>query len=114
MVFCGLKIDGCFGLKFYRNETMNGFSYHSLLQYHVLPELRQWNGGSLATLVWQQDGAPCHVTNRNMQYLDSQFGDSHQQEIYPRKGLASTFTGSEPIRLLFWGVSQGEGIHSMA
>ena len=54
---------------------MNGFSYHSLLQYHVLPELRQWNGGSLATLVWQQDGAPCHVTNRNMQYLDSQFED---------------------------------------
>ena len=75
MVFCGLKIDGSFGLKFYRNETMNGFRYHSLLQYHVLPELRQWNGGSLATLVWQQDGAPCHVTNRNMQYLDSQFGD---------------------------------------
>ena len=23
----------------------------------------------------QQDGAPCHVTNRNMRYLDSQFGD---------------------------------------
>lgn len=75
MVFCGLKSDGSFGLKFYRGETMNGDRYHSLLQYHVLPELRHWNGGSLATLVWQQDGAPCHVTNRNMRYLDSQFGD---------------------------------------
>ena len=46
--------DGTFGLKFYKNETMNGARYHSLLQYHVLPELRQWNGGDLDRLVWQQ------------------------------------------------------------
>ena len=62
-------------MKFYRNETMDGNKYHSLLQYHVLPELRQLNGGNLDGMVWQQDGAPCHVTNRNMRYLDSQFGD---------------------------------------
>ena len=47
MVFCGLKQDGTFGLKFYRNEAMNGPGYHALLQYHVLPELRQGNGGDL-------------------------------------------------------------------
>ena len=72
---------------------MNGPLYHRLLQYHVLPELRQWNGGNLDRLVWQQvfvssfqgavytfenawqDGAPCHVTNANMRYLDSQFAE---------------------------------------
>ena len=47
MVFCGVKKDGTFGLKFYRNESMDGPKYKALLQYHVLPELRQGNGGNL-------------------------------------------------------------------
>ena len=75
MVFCGVNRDGTFGLKFYRNMAMDGPSYHSLLQYHVMPRLRQWNGGDLDRLVWTQDGAPCHVTDQNMRYLDRQFGD---------------------------------------
>ena len=75
MVFCGVNRDGTFGLKFYRNMTMDGRAYHSLLQYHVMPRLRVWNGGDLARLVWTQDGAPCHVTNQNMMYLDRQFED---------------------------------------
>ena len=54
---------------------MDGRAYHSLLQYHVMPKLRVWNGGDLARLVWPQDGAPCHVTNQNMMYLDRQFED---------------------------------------
>ena len=57
MVFCGLRQDGTFGLKFYRNQTLTGVTYHSLLQYTVLPELRNWNGGNLDQLYWQQDGA---------------------------------------------------------
>ena len=54
---------------------MNGQRYHSLLQYHALPELKAWNNGNLDNLWWQQDGAPCHVTNVNMRYLDSQFAN---------------------------------------
>ena len=75
MVFCGLRQDGTFGLKFYRNQTLTGVTYHSLLQYTVLPELRNWNGGNLDQLYWQQDGATVHCTDRNMRYLDNQFGD---------------------------------------
>ena len=75
MVFCGLKRDGAFGFKTYENQSMNGQMYHSLLQYTVLPELRIRNGGNLDGLWWQQDGAPCHVTQRNMIYLDHQFQD---------------------------------------
>lgn len=71
MVFCGVKRDSTFGLQVYQNETMNGPRYHRLLQYHVFPELRQWNGGNMAGLYWMQDGAPCHCTNANMVYLDS-------------------------------------------
>ena len=75
MVFCGLRQDGTFGLKFYRNQTLTGVTYHSLLQYTVLPELRNWNGGNLDQLYWQQDGATVHCTDRNMRYLDNKFGD---------------------------------------
>ena len=51
MVFCGVKRDGTFGLRIYRNETMTGPSYHSLLQHTVFPELRNWNDGNLNRLV---------------------------------------------------------------
>ena len=54
MVFCAIRRGGTFGLKFYRNETMNSKIYHALLQHHVLPELRLWNGGSLDNLIWRE------------------------------------------------------------
>ena len=48
LVFCGVRRDGTFGLKIWRDmERMNGERYHSLLQYTVLPELRVINGGNL-------------------------------------------------------------------
>lgn len=73
LVFCGIKASGLFGLKFYRNETMNAAKYKSLLQYHVLPEVRANNGGNLDNLTWTQDGAPCHTERRNIAYLHRQF-----------------------------------------
>ena len=75
MVYAGMKRDGTFGLTFYRNESMNGTKYKRLLQYKVLPELREWNGGNLDGIWWQQDGATCHNTKTNMAYLDRQFQD---------------------------------------
>ena len=47
---CGLKVNGTFGIKVYRNQTMNGALYHSLLQFTALPELEIRNGGNLNTL----------------------------------------------------------------
>ena len=73
MVFLGMHRDGTFGLFVFRNENLNGQGYHRLLQYHVLPGLRIWNGGNLDRLWWQQDGATVHVTDANMRYLDRQF-----------------------------------------
>ena len=70
MVFCGVRSvlrhkyrdsqevfhrrDGTFGLSVFRNVNMNRHRYHALLQYTVMPELRQWNGGNLDNLVWTQ------------------------------------------------------------
>ena len=76
MVFAGITGKGeIFGLKVYNNQNMTGPIYQTLLQHRVLPELRALNGGALDNLTWTQDGAPCHVTNRNMAYLDREFGD---------------------------------------
>ena len=48
LVFCGIRKDGTFGLKFWHDmERMTGEKYHSLLQYHVLPEVTAINGGNL-------------------------------------------------------------------
>ena len=38
------------------SSNLTGRGYHRLLQYHVLPWLREWNGGNLIRLLWQQDG----------------------------------------------------------
>jgi hypothetical protein len=72
-VLCSVKVDGTFGMEVYRNQTMNGARYHSLLQFTALPELEIRKGGNLNTQWWQQDGAPCHVTDHNMRYLDRKF-----------------------------------------
>ena len=85
MVFAGMKRDSTFGLTFYRNESMNGERYHRLLQQTVLPELREWNGGNLDIVWWQQDGGPCHVTHGNMQSVPKQ---DVEQEAHTGPGLA--------------------------
>jgi inhibitor of nuclear factor kappa-B kinase subunit alpha len=104
MVFCGMKNDGTFGLKFYRNISMNGQRYHSLLQYHVLPGLKAWNNGNLDNLWWQQDGAPCHVTNINMRYLDSQF-DNRVISRQPINGIdwPARSPDLNPCDFFLWG-----------
>ena len=61
-VFCGIWKDGTFGLKFWRDmERMTGEKYHSLLQYHVLPEVTAINGGDLNKWVMPEgcDGLSC-------------------------------------------------------
>ena len=88
MLFAGMKRDRTFGLTIFRNKSINGQRYHRLLQQTVLPELREWNGGNLDNVWWQEDGAPCHVTHGNMRYLDNQF----QNRVLSRK----------PIRGLDW------------
>ena len=55
------------------SSNLTGRGYHRLLQYHVLPRLRVWNGGNLIRLLWQQDGVIVHVTDANMRYMDRKF-----------------------------------------
>ena len=55
---------------------MKAKDYHSLLQYHCLPELRALNPdnpGTLEGMIWTQDGARIHRSKENTAYLDRQF-----------------------------------------
>ena len=70
----GLRGDGTlFGYTKIQG-TLNSQAYHNLLQYRVLPEVRAGNGGTLAGLTWQQDGATPHASDLNIRYLANQFG----------------------------------------
>ena len=73
MVFLGLRCDGTlFGYSQIQG-SLNSQRYHTLLQNRVLPDVRQGNGGTLAGLIWQQDGAPPHASDQNIRYLARQF-----------------------------------------
>ena len=74
MVFLGLKGDGSLFGYTKLQGGMNSQAYHTLLQHRVLPEVRAGNGGTLQGLTWQQDGAPPHASDQNIQYLARQFG----------------------------------------
>ena len=75
MVFLGVHGSGnTWGLKLYRNETIDGDEYHRLLRYTAIPALKVINGGTLDGMYWQQDGAKVHRTKKVLQYLDGQFG----------------------------------------
>ena len=67
---------------------MAGPVYPSLLQHQALSDLRANKRGNLEGLTWTEDGAPCHVINRNMAYLDRQFGNRVRSR--------------NPIRLMNW------------
>ena len=54
---------------------MTGPVYHFPLQHQVLPDRRANNRGELGCVDLDKLWSPCHVTNRNMAYLDRQFGD---------------------------------------
>ena len=73
MVFLGLRGDGTlFGYSQIQG-SLNSQMYHTLLQNRVLPDVRQGNGGTLAGLTWQQDGAPPQASDQNIRYLARQF-----------------------------------------
>ena len=102
MVFLGVSVNGTFGLKIYKDCTMDGDTYHKLLQYTVLPELRRVNGGNLDNLVWTQDGAPCHTKLTNLQYLDNQF-EGRVVSKGARRDWPARSPDFNPLDFCIWG-----------
>ena len=94
MVFCLLHGSGKkFGPFFHEvDENINQFSYRSLLQRKVFPQMKRALGEALFNLtVWQQDGAKPHQAN--MVRLDSIF-EERMLAIKSRRG--ETWAPSSP------------------
>lgn len=76
--------------------------YKRLLRYHVLPELRNRNGGNLNNLVWTQDGAPCHRERSNIAYLNNQF-DGRLVSVGAEREWPARSPDLNPCDYFLWG-----------
>ena len=88
MVFCLLHGSGKkFGPFFHEvDENINQFSYRSLLQRKLFPQMKRALGEALFNLiVWQEDRAKPHQTNMVMNWLDSIF-EERMLAIKSRRG----------------------------
>ena len=96
MVFCLLHGSGKkFGPFFHEvDENINQFSYRSLLQRKVFPQMKRELGEALFNLtMWQQDRAKPHQAGMVMDWLDSIF-EERMLAIKSRRG--ETWAPSSP------------------
>ena len=87
---------------FFFNDTLTGVEYLSMLKEYVEPFLRR--KGCIATITFQQDGAPPHINNEVKQYLQQRFSGGrvlsrHFEFNWPPRSPDIT-----PMDYLFWGV----------
>ena len=75
MVFCLLHGSGKkFGPFFHEvDENINQFSYRSLLQRKVVPQMKRAREALFNLIVWQQDRAKPNQANMVMDWLDNIF-----------------------------------------
>ena len=76
---------------------MDQYVYQEMIEEHVLPEIRNKRG-----LWWMQDGATCHPSNMNLEFLRGHFKGrpiSNKAEIKcPPKS-----PDCNPLDFFFWG-----------
>ena len=85
---------------FWIEGSMDQMVYRELLEDHVWPEVR--HVATRQELWWMQDGATCHTTNFNMEYLREKFQDriiSNKAEVrWP-----PCSPDCNPLDYFFWG-----------
>ena len=99
MVFCVISSEGHVmpphifeaGLK------VNTEIYLSVMEDVVLPWIRTVAGDR--PWVWQQDSAPCHVSNRSLQWLKEHTHDFVSKDAWPPSS-----PDLNPLDYFFWGV----------
>lgn len=80
-VWCGFTTEFIIGPYFYEEPSNNGFSrvtitgsrYLNMLGSFVIPSLIEHGG--LERIIYQQDGAPAHITRGVLKFLDDNFGN---------------------------------------
>lgn len=77
-VWCAIGRNGILGPYWFedadgRTVTVNTDRYIALLRTKFIPGLRRKRGVGMNTVVFQQDGAPPHCSNRTLEYLRRYF-----------------------------------------
>ena len=72
-VWLGMTRSKVYGPFFFAENTVTGVIYLDMLQQFLEPQLIQ--DGILDTVVFQQDGAPCHYAKICREYLNTTFCD---------------------------------------
>ncbi|XP_076049403.1 uncharacterized protein LOC143030087 [Oratosquilla oratoria] len=86
-VWCALGKNGIFGPYFFEEDnghrvTVNSDRYIEMFRRRFIPALRRRRGFGMSTVVFQQDGALPHCSDRTLQYLRQHFpGD----RLIPRR-----------------------------
>jgi hypothetical protein len=102
-------------LKFFEPEmvdgekvgTMNGDRYYKLMRYRAIPQIKALNQGSLDGQTWQQDGARPHWSQKNLTYIQGQFGTNTLALGAARWGGAEWAPHSPDLSVLdfcVWGI----------
>ena len=75
-IITSLSLSGNLFGPYFHDDRVTSESYHSLLSEKVFPDMKKKLGvRKFQSLIWQQDGAPCHMAIPVMDYLDGIFGD---------------------------------------
>lgn len=79
-VWCGITGAGIIG-PFFIEQSINGEEYHKMLKENVLPadKSKKWIRG----YHFQQDGAPPHITDRNLNLLRDNYGSNVISRRFP-------------------------------
>ena len=77
-VWCAIGKNGIFGPYFFedsdgRRVTANSERYIDMLRRRFIPAIRRKRAVDMNTVVFQQDGAPPHCSNRTLEYLRQYF-----------------------------------------
>ena len=76
-VWCAMGKGGIFGPYFFEDDAdcvaVNAEWYIKVMQRKIIPALRRKRGIDMNTVVFQQDGAPPHCSNRTLEYLRQYF-----------------------------------------
>ena len=70
-VWLGLMKDKIYGPFIFAGNIVTGTNYLDMLQLFLEPQLQQ--DGILASVIYQQDGAPSHYANTMRDYLNDTF-----------------------------------------
>ena len=114
-VWCAIGNNGIFGPYFFedgdgRRVTANSERYIGMLRRRFIPAIRRRRAVDMNTVVFQQDGAPPHCSNRTLEYLRQYFPRGQVNFEEDGQPMAPVFPRSHSPRLLPLGLLESQSL----